>query len=78
VSHNFGGTYIISKLNGSILHHLITTFHVIPYFARKYIPIPKHFININSTQLQETTNIDDNEFPSANDTNDTISEDDKE
>jgi hypothetical protein len=68
ISHNFGGTYIISKLNGSIVHHLITTFHVIPCFAQKYIPIPKHFININSTRLQETTNIDDDEFPSANDT----------
>jgi len=81
VSRNFGGTYIISKLDGSILHHLITAFRVIPYFTRKSIPIPENFIDIDSTRLQEleqTTDIKDDENPSTNDTEDTISEDKEE
>ena len=31
ISHNRGGAYIISELNGSVFDHLIATFHVIPY-----------------------------------------------
>ena len=81
VSHNFGGTYIISELDGSVLHHPIAAFHIIPYFTQKSIPIPENFIDIDSTQLQEleqTTNINDDENPSTNDTKDTISEDEEE
>jgi len=81
VSHNFGGTYIISELDGSVLHHPIAAFRVIPYFTRKSIPIPENFINIDSTRLQEleqTTDINDDENPSTNDTEDTISEDKEE
>jgi len=80
VSHNFGGTYIISELDGSVLHRPITTFRV-PYFTQKSIPIPKNFIDIDSTWLQEleqTTNINDDENPSTNNTEDTISEDEEE
>jgi hypothetical protein len=39
VSHNFGGAYILCKLDGTILHHPITAFRVIRYFARKLINI---------------------------------------
>ena len=31
ISHNRGGAYIISELNGSVFDHLIATFHIIPY-----------------------------------------------
>jgi len=79
VSHNFGGTYIISELDGSVLHCPIAAFRVIPYFTRKSIPIPENYID--STRLQEleqTTDINDNENPSTNNAEDTISEDEEE
>jgi hypothetical protein len=61
ISRNFGGTYILSELNGSVLHWPIAAFCVIPYFARQSIPIPDHFIDIPTTrlrELEETTDID--------------------
>jgi hypothetical protein len=81
VSRNFGGAYIISELNGTVLHRPIAAFHVIPYFARESIPIPDNFIDIDPTRLQEleqTADIDDDEHPSTNDTEDTNSEDEED
>jgi len=80
VSHNFGGAYIISELDGTVLHRLIAAFRVIPYFARESIPIPDNFIDIDPTRLQEleqTADIGD-EHPSTNDTEDTNSEDEED
>jgi hypothetical protein len=81
VSRNFGGAYIISKLDGTVLHRLIAAFRIIPYFARESIPIPDNFIDIDPTRLQEleqTADIDDDEHPSTNDTEDTNSEDEED
>ncbi|KNZ77756.1 hypothetical protein J132_03979 [Termitomyces sp. J132] len=33
ISYNCGGTYMLCKLDGSVLHHPIAAFHLVPYFA---------------------------------------------
>jgi hypothetical protein len=53
VSHNYGGAYILAELDGTVLHCPIAAFRLLPYFARKSIPLPPDFININNTCLQE-------------------------
>ena len=59
VSRNYGGAYILSELDGSVLHRPITAFHVIPYLARKSIPIPEQFIDIPESRLKELEETDD-------------------
>ena len=61
VSRNYGGAYILSELDGSVLHRPIAAFRVIPYLARKSIPIPEQFIDIPESrlkELEETNDID--------------------
>jgi hypothetical protein len=53
VSRNYGGAYILAELDGTVLHHPIAAFHLLPYFARKAIPLPPDIINIDDTHLQE-------------------------
>jgi hypothetical protein len=53
VSHNYGGAYILSELDGTVLHCPIATFCLFPYFTHKSIPLPLDIININDTCLQE-------------------------
>jgi hypothetical protein len=53
VSHNYGGAYILSELDGTVLHRPIAAFHLLPYFAHKSIPLPPDIINIDDTHLQE-------------------------
>jgi hypothetical protein len=62
LSRNFGGAYIICELDGSVLHRPIAAFRVIPYFARKSIPLPRDFLDIDTSRLREleqSTDIDD-------------------
>jgi hypothetical protein len=53
VSHNYGGAYILSELDGTVLHRPIATFHLLPYFPHKSIPLPPDIIDIDDTHLQE-------------------------
>jgi hypothetical protein len=53
VSRNYGGAYILSELDGTVLHRPIAAFHLLPYFTRKSIPLPPDFIDIDDTHLQE-------------------------
>jgi hypothetical protein len=53
VSCNYGGAYILTELDGTVLHCPIAAFCLLPYFARKSIPLPPDFINIDDTRLQE-------------------------
>jgi hypothetical protein len=71
IARNFGGAYILCELDGSVLHRPIAAFRVIPYFARKSLPLPENFMDIDYKrldELQKTTNIDgeenDDEEPS--------------
>jgi hypothetical protein len=40
VLRNYGGAYILAELDGTVLHHPIAAFHLLPYFARKSILLP--------------------------------------
>jgi hypothetical protein len=53
VSCNYGGAYILAELDGTVLHRPIATFRLLPYFARKSIPLPPDFINVDDTCLRE-------------------------
>jgi hypothetical protein len=50
---NLGGAYILSELDGTVLYQPIAAFQLLPYFPRKAIPLPEHFIDIDTTRLQE-------------------------
>jgi hypothetical protein len=53
VSRNYGGAYILAELDGTVLHHPIAAFRLLPYFACKSIPLPPDFIDIDDTHLCE-------------------------
>jgi hypothetical protein len=53
VSRNYGGTYILAELDGTVLHRPIAAFRLLPYFTHKTIPLPPDFINIDDTRLRE-------------------------
>jgi hypothetical protein len=53
VSRNYGSAYILAELDGTVLHHPIAAFRLLPYFAHKSIPLPPDFIDINDTCLRE-------------------------
>jgi hypothetical protein len=53
VSCNYGGAYILSELDSTVLHRPIAAFHLLPYFPCKFIPLPPDFIDIDDTCLQE-------------------------
>ena len=53
VSRNYAGAYIICELDGTVFHAPIAAFRVIPYFARKSIPLPDDFLDISTQRLRE-------------------------
>jgi len=64
VSRNHGGAYILCELDGSVLHRPVAAFRVVPYLARKSIPLPENFTDIDASRLREletTDDIDDDE-----------------
>ena len=63
ISCNWGGTYILCELDGSVLHQLVAAFCLVPYLTRKSIPIPTDTFNIDTDcwRILEETNLLDNE-----------------
>jgi hypothetical protein len=62
ISRNYGGAYVICELDGSVLHRPIAAFRVVPYLARKSIPLPDNFLDIDTNRLREleqSNDIDD-------------------
>ncbi|KNZ77823.1 hypothetical protein J132_03332 [Termitomyces sp. J132] len=53
ISRNRGGAYIVCELDGSILHHPIAAFRLVPYFTREHITVPSNTFNINTSRLRE-------------------------
>jgi hypothetical protein len=53
VSHNYGGAYILSELDGTVLHRPIAAFCLLPYFPHKSLPLPPDIIDIDDTRLQD-------------------------
>jgi hypothetical protein len=50
---NYGGAYILSELDSTVLHCPIATYRLLPYFPRKSLPLPPDIINIDDTRLQD-------------------------
>jgi hypothetical protein len=64
ISRNFGGTYILCELDGSVFHQPIAAFRVVPYFARGSITLPSCFLDIPTQRLDELENtLDVDEHP---------------
>jgi hypothetical protein len=62
IARNYGRAYILCKLDGTIFHRPIAVFRLLPYLARKSIPLPPNFTDIDSHQLEairRTTDVDD-------------------
>jgi hypothetical protein len=62
ITRNFGGTYVLCELDGSVLHRPIAAFRILPYLAWKSISLPPNFIDIDVEHLEElrtTTEIDE-------------------
>ena len=55
ISQNRGGAYIICELNGSVFDRPVAAFRVIPYFARRSLPLPDldNFLNIPRARSEE-------------------------
>jgi hypothetical protein len=53
VSCKYCSAYILSELDGTVLHHPITTFHLLPHFPCKSMPLLPDIIDIDDTCLQE-------------------------
>lgn len=55
ISRNRGGAYIVCEMDGSTWDRPVAAFRVIPYFARKAIPLPEtdDFLDVNTKRLRE-------------------------
>ena len=78
ISRNKGGAYILSELDGALLHRPVAAFRIIPYFARKHIDIPPldQLLDVSIARLRELENtteedpeglLDDDENDAAED-----------
>jgi hypothetical protein len=64
VTRNFGGAYVLCELDGSVLHHPIAAFRILPYLTQNSIPLPLSFIDIDGERLEELrTTTEINEDP---------------
>lgn len=59
VGRNKGGAYIICDLDGAVLDRPIAAFRVVPYLARKRIPMPDNWISITRERILEMQKADD-------------------
>lgn len=53
VARNYGGVYILCKLDGAVMDRLVAAFRVVPYFARAQLPLPDNFEDITPERLRE-------------------------
>ena len=73
IDRNYGGAYILCELDGSVLHRPVAAFRLLPYLARKSIPLPPNFLDITAAclvALRNTSDIDEDireDFPDPED-----------
>ena len=55
LSRNRGGAYILCELDGNVFDRPTAAFRVVPYFARRAIPLPDldNFLNVPTARLRE-------------------------
>ena len=56
VSRNKGGAYVLCELDGAVLHRPVAAFRLLPYLARRTIPLPDNFADISDRRLSELIN----------------------
>jgi len=56
IRKNRGGAYIICELDGAVLDRPLAAFRLIPYFARKRIPLPPSVLDADEDQLNQMAN----------------------
>jgi len=70
VRENKGGSYILAEMTGAVWQQKVVRFRVVPYFARKQIPIPDRImamIDLNETELDQIEAQPDKEIPMGRD-----------
>ena len=80
ISCNKGGAYIICELDGSVLHHPVAAFRLLPYLARKSIELPNDFIDIDTNRLRQMEDMDlleEHNYIELNDEDQDIDKDDQ-
>ena len=62
ISKSRGGAYVIAELDGSVYHHKVAGFRVVPYFARTKVDLPdnlEELIEISKTTLRKIEETDE-------------------
>jgi hypothetical protein len=52
IARNYGGGYILCELDGTVFHRPVAVFRLLPYLARKSIPLPLNFTDIDLHRLE--------------------------
>lgn len=64
------GAYILAEMTGAVLQHKVAKFRVVPYFARKKIPLPEgimKIIDLTEADLERVETQADDDIPQGKD-----------
>jgi hypothetical protein len=53
------GGYVLSEIDGSVIHKPIAAFRVIPYLPRKHIEVPDHVLDIPAERIKQLEDTED-------------------